>query len=472
MPQPKKKKTREEVLAQKRENERKRYERIKNDPEKLGTLKEKKKQYYLNSRSTGKIKTISEMTEREKRHCRKSWRARSSKYYKKKCAAKKSATDFIRANTPSSLCSEDLICQPSSSQRPLSPLQETSSSQSPRLTVARQKSIIQRRKRNKEIKEKDDKIAKLKAELNKYKKKVSKLQKKNNPQKLTPNSKMSQMADNPTTRTEVVKKALFGDTIEKQIAQNLKNLKTRQEKEISNKLILGAIVKERKVWKANNKVITYKKIWNAEKQKQNNKKTERRLSDIDDIFDESDSERNAARSPSILNPPDKDDILSCTSDVTLNIDDPDGLLLSGPVLNIDPKDLFPENEERLKRKRKTKDKSQRRQEEEIKKTKTAKARPQKKKPKANFKGKSQKERHETDPDDCYCIICGFLYKEDTSGQDWIQCIICHQWAQYIWQQEITIPSMEDHTIAYSYRVGKTSVARIIEEVADAICGTV
>lgn len=56
---------------------------MKNDPDKLATLKEQKKQYYLNSRTTGKIKTISEMTDCEKRDCRKSWRARSNKYYAK-----------------------------------------------------------------------------------------------------------------------------------------------------------------------------------------------------------------------------------------------------------------------------------------------------------------------------------------------------------------------------------------------------
>lgn len=881
MPQPKKKKTREEILAQKRENERKRYERIKNDPNKLATLKEKKKQYYSKARTTGKIKTISEMSDREKRLCRKSWRARSSKYYKKKCAAKKTATNFIRANTPSSLCSEDLICEPSSSQILHSPLQELSFSQSPRLRVARQKSVIQRRKRNKEIKEKDDKIKKLQAELNKYRKKVSKLRKKKNNLKkqLTPNSKMSQMADDPTTRNEVVKKALFGDNIEKQIIENLKNIKTRQEKEISNKLILGSIVKESKVWKTNNKVITYKKIWNAERQKKekvggrlrksieefmeddkysrlgagkkeyitkNKIRKQRRyrldtlrnlhkeflktryvvsystfarlapfwvvapkvtdrdtcmctlhsnfqlivtalnkvailqsttyqnllatlccdrynercldrtcdscctksiplceefdqamavkyqewvakrevitdpktkkdrtivkqkkittessvrellkklkddlktlfnheknivhqyqsmkslkesltekdavvhmdfsenystkyneeiqsfhfggsrmqislhtvvvylqnstrsyctvstnlshnvyaiwahlqpvleelpasienihflsdgpvtqyrnklmfyvlackltemwpnfiswswnyheaghgkgapdgvgatckrtadsvvasghdvsnltqfcgaiqsrcpnitlftitdsdiekmevliskkqpnllsfngtlkvhqvqgnayfpkkvmmkslscfcsnecehfrlgvlvystpIANVDDIFDQTDSERDDARSHSIINPLDMDDNLSRTSDLTLNIDDPDGLL-SDPVLNIDPEDLFPKNERRLKRKRKPNDKRQLHQGEEIKNNNTAKTHPQKKKPRTNVKNK----RHERDSDDCYCIICGLFYKEDTTGQDWVQCIICHQWAQ-------------------------------------------
>lgn len=57
------------------------------------------------------------------------------------------------------------------------------------------------------------KTKKLPAELNKYRKKVSKWRKKKNNLKklLTPNSKISKMAHEPTTRTEEVKKALFGD---------------------------------------------------------------------------------------------------------------------------------------------------------------------------------------------------------------------------------------------------------------------
>lgn len=105
MLQPKKKKTREEILAQKRENERKRYERMKNDPDKLATLRKKKKQYYVQSKKTGKIKTISEMTDREKRQCRELWRATAKQRYKKKCAAKKATIDFIRV-VPSDVCSE------------------------------------------------------------------------------------------------------------------------------------------------------------------------------------------------------------------------------------------------------------------------------------------------------------------------------------------------------------------------------
>nr|CAI5849698.1 unnamed protein product [Callosobruchus analis] len=38
-------------------------------------------------------------------------------------------------------------------------------------------------------------------------------------------------------------------------------------------------------------------------------------------------------------------------------------------------------------------------------------------------------RNRKESDDCPCLICGALYNEDTTGEDWIQCILCHQWAQ-------------------------------------------
>lgn len=46
-----------------------------------------------------------------------------------------------------------------------------------------------------------------------------------------------------------------------------------------------------------------------------------------------------------------DDSLRCTSHLILNIDDQDGLL-GDCVLNVDPKDLFPENEKLNKEKEK------------------------------------------------------------------------------------------------------------------------
>lgn len=77
---------------------------------------------------------------------------------------------------------------------------------------------------------------------------------------------------------------------------------------------------------------------------------------VDDFFDESDFERSDAESPSVVNPSDMDAILSCTSNVTLNIDDPDDLI-DDSVFHINPKDLFPKNEGRLKKERKLNEKN-------------------------------------------------------------------------------------------------------------------
>lgn len=65
----------------------------------MAAYKEKDKQKYLKGKATGVIKT-NKISGREKRKCRKSWRVRSTKYYKKV------SEDFIRANTPSSMCEE------------------------------------------------------------------------------------------------------------------------------------------------------------------------------------------------------------------------------------------------------------------------------------------------------------------------------------------------------------------------------
>lgn len=57
---------REKILERKRIAERERLKRIKADPEKLKLLRQKEHEKYLRKKETGKIKTISMMTEKEK----------------------------------------------------------------------------------------------------------------------------------------------------------------------------------------------------------------------------------------------------------------------------------------------------------------------------------------------------------------------------------------------------------------------
>lgn len=81
---PKKKQTKKEILEKRRIAEKIRYEKIKNDPQRLATEKVKRKQKYKKLRESGKKKLVSEMSAREKRQTRKSWREYSDKSYKKK----------------------------------------------------------------------------------------------------------------------------------------------------------------------------------------------------------------------------------------------------------------------------------------------------------------------------------------------------------------------------------------------------
>ena len=80
---PKKKKlSKEEILQRKREGERKRYERIKNDPQKREELREKFK--YLKRKEKGTRKLVVNMTPREHQEAKKKWREHCTKYRNKK----------------------------------------------------------------------------------------------------------------------------------------------------------------------------------------------------------------------------------------------------------------------------------------------------------------------------------------------------------------------------------------------------
>nr|CAI5845063.1 unnamed protein product [Callosobruchus analis] len=263
-------KVREEILEKKRIAERLRYKKLKNDPIKLVDQKEKSRAKYLARREKGQRKLVSEMTDREKREARKRWRGYSKTHYDKKIAMEKNTEDFLRANTPSSLCDENV--NPNLQQQVADAQILT-----PRAAVARERVLRQRKRRNRELQHKDKTIRELKAKLHKYRKRYHRLKeerKEQPPQELTPSTKMTKLAEDPDTRVEVVKKALFGEVLEKQLSKNMSNLKTTSEKRIANKILLGPIVEENKIWKTGNRIITYKKVWHSQKL---NKINQRRL---------------------------------------------------------------------------------------------------------------------------------------------------------------------------------------------------
>lgn len=82
---PKKKKaTKEEILQKKREAERKRYAKIKNDPQKREELREKERLKYLKKKEKGTRKLVENMTPREHRDAKKKWKQHCTKYRSKK----------------------------------------------------------------------------------------------------------------------------------------------------------------------------------------------------------------------------------------------------------------------------------------------------------------------------------------------------------------------------------------------------
>lgn len=243
----KKKLSREEILQRKREAERKRYERIKNDPQKREALREKEHLKYLKKKERGTRKLVDNMTPREHREAKKKWREHCSKYRNKKKIMENIARAFMRENTPET----DV---PNLSQMP-----------TPGGDVADK--IRKRKNRNKALryrinKKKDDEIRKLNKKLLKYKKRLTRLTKRTKPKpKDTPNTKLQKMADTPETRKELVKKALFGEVLKEQLQENLSMMKTVREKRLLAKVVSGPMVDKYKLWRMeNNGVITLRRI--------------------------------------------------------------------------------------------------------------------------------------------------------------------------------------------------------------------
>lgn len=239
----KKKLSKEEILQRKREAERKRYERIKNDPQKREELREKERLKYLKKKEKGTRKLVENMTSREHREAKKKWRKHCRKYRNKKKVLANITNSFMRENTPDSDASNS--CRMSTSEVP----------ELVKTKIDRNKLL-----RHKIKKKKDEEIKALKKKVLKYKKRLSRLKMKENT-KDTPNTKLQKMADTPECRKDLVKRALFGEVLKQQLQDNFSEMKTLKEKRLLTKIVSGKIVDKYKLWRMKNAgVITYKRI--------------------------------------------------------------------------------------------------------------------------------------------------------------------------------------------------------------------
>lgn len=253
MPQKKIPKTREEILEQKRIAERLRYQRLKNDLQKSEEMKEKERQKYQKKKEKGTRKLVKDMSRREHKAAKKTWKEHCSKYREKKKAMKYITNTFVRENTPDSENPDE---------EPLEPLRPSENL----LVTARKKSA--KKKREQILKEKELKIQEYKRKMEKYKKRLQRFEKKannNGKNDETPNTKLTRMCDSPETRKDVVKKAIFGEVLNEQLKENYAGLKTQKEKEIFGNVVSGAIVKKYKLWKFQDSVISYKRLQKPKK---------------------------------------------------------------------------------------------------------------------------------------------------------------------------------------------------------------
>nr|CAH7719872.1 unnamed protein product [Callosobruchus chinensis] len=245
---PKKKKlSREELLQKKREAERLRYQRRKNDPQKREEMREKEKLKYQKKKEKGLRKLVKDMTPREHRSALKKWKEYCTVYRAKRLRLKNITNTFVRENTP--LSDTEADTPPS---RPASPAPvQIFPAPSPAVSSAslQQRKKEAKKRRQKFNRERNEKIARLVKNLEKYKKRLARLERKKKKNvEDTPKTKMFTMLNEPDQRKEVVKKALFGDVISKQLKENYSTLKRTREKQIFKKVVTGRVLQKYKRW--------------------------------------------------------------------------------------------------------------------------------------------------------------------------------------------------------------------------------
>ncbi|CAH1119454.1 unnamed protein product [Phaedon cochleariae] len=96
-----KEKSSDKRRKQKRESEQRKRERIRLDPHLYEEAKRKERERYHQRKNAGKIKTINERNDREKRQIRKRWRQTSSEYRKKR-RTQENLNRFLEETTPPS----------------------------------------------------------------------------------------------------------------------------------------------------------------------------------------------------------------------------------------------------------------------------------------------------------------------------------------------------------------------------------
>ncbi|CAH0558950.1 unnamed protein product [Brassicogethes aeneus] len=227
--------SREEKLRKKREAEKKRYERLKQDPEGREKLRQKERDQYSKKKENNIVQPISKLSKRDQRMKRKQWRKNSTTYRLRKKQTE-NENHFLEENTP-----------------PPSPVRLENVNDVPRDTPqsisGRRLAAKNRKIRSRRSKEKNELIEKLKKKITKYKVKYHRLRNLTKEKRtkrevqLSPKTRVNEMM-RENQNPDIIKKLLFAEVVKDQLKTNYKELKSDNEKQIFRQVLSGKIIKK------------------------------------------------------------------------------------------------------------------------------------------------------------------------------------------------------------------------------------
>lgn len=222
--------SREERLRKKREAEKRRYERLKQDPEGALRLKEKEKVQYAAKKKKGIIKPIDKCSPRQQRLKRKQWR-QSSLTYRTNCKLKLQQRTLLEHNSP-----------------PDSEAESLQDAETLKTSASRRRANKLRKQRSRENRKKDKTISKLKRKVEKLKKRNQRLKKKikSSKEDLTPNKRVDLIMKNKEAHT-IRKTLLFAEVMKDQIVETKKIVKSKKEKQFLRIITTGSLVKKYRI---------------------------------------------------------------------------------------------------------------------------------------------------------------------------------------------------------------------------------
>lgn len=220
-----KKKSKEQILLEKRIRERERYAKMKNDPQQRAIQQEKERKKYEAKKKKKQVKMVSNMNTRELRTARKNWRKNSKKYYERKTKGT-SALPITPPDSPDAIADDVSSVQTNESQR----------SRAGRKKVHRDRSkVIQRNKRL------ESENSKLRREKEKYRKRYERLLGNRNTsarKMFTPKSRVARIMNKKDNKL-IRRKLLFGEVVQEQLKKNYCQIKSTKEKYKYVSAILG-----------------------------------------------------------------------------------------------------------------------------------------------------------------------------------------------------------------------------------------